>query len=90
MQKLVLNLFESFGADERARVQIVRDAGFDGFFSAWGGKSDTLKLADAARDLGVDFQSVHAPFGNARKFWHGTEEEAAAIQELIDAARREE
>ena len=54
MQKLVLNLFESFGADERARVQIVRDAGFDGFFSAWGGKSDTLKLADAARDLGVE------------------------------------
>ncbi len=84
MHKLVINLFESFGSDESARVRILKDAGFDGFFSAWGGKSDTLRLAEAARNLGMDFQSVHAPFHHVRDIWGANEEAASsALNELL-------
>lgn len=82
MQNLVINLFEAFGADEESRVRILKDAGFDGFFSNWGGRSDTLRLAEAARDLGMAYQSVHAPFHHVRDLW-GADEAAA------DAARDE-
>ena len=76
MHSLVINLFETFGTDEVSRVRILKEAGFDGFFSNWGGKSDTLRLAEAARDLGMDFQSVHAPFNRIRDLW-GEDETAA-------------
>ncbi len=84
MSKLIINLFEAFGPDEVSRVRILKDAGFDGFFSSWGGRSDTVKLAEAARDLGMDFQSVHAPFHRVRDLW-GEDEAAAtvALNELL-------
>ena len=76
MHSLIINLFEAFGTDEVSRLRILKEAGFDGFFSAWGGKSDTLRLAEAARDLGMEFQSVHAPFNRIRDLW-GDDEAAA-------------
>ncbi len=79
MRKLVINIFEKFGDDEESRLGIVRDAGFNGFFSAWGGKSDTLKLAAAADKMGLDFQSVHAPFNHVRDLWGDDEDAASAV-----------
>ena len=84
MRKLVVNLFEGFGVDELSRVRILQEAGFNGFFSNWGGKSDTLRLAEAACDLGMDFQSVHAPFHHVRALWGDDETAAsAALRELL-------
>ncbi len=84
MQKLIINLFESFGPDELSRVRILKEAGFDGFFSNWGGKSDTLRLAEVARDLGMEFQSVHAPYHRVCALWGDDEAAAAdALNELL-------
>ena len=84
IRELVVNLFEGFGEDEESRIRILKDAGFDGFFNNWGGKSDTLRLAEAACDLGMDFQSVHAPFHHVRALWGDDEAAAsAALGELL-------
>lgn len=79
IRKLVINIFEQFGDDEESRLALVRDAGFNGFFSSWGHKSDTLRLAEAAGRLGLDYQSVHAPFGRVNALWGEDEDAAAAV-----------
>ena len=87
MRKLVINIFEKFGDDEESRLGIVRDAGFNGFFSAWGGqsgRSDTSKLAELADKMGLDYQSVHAPFNHVGALWGDDEDAAsAALSELL-------
>ena len=89
MQNLVINLFEAFGADEESRVRILKDAGFDGFFSNWGGRSDTLRLAEVARDLGMAYQSVHAPFHHVRDLWGADEAAADAARDEHRASRED-
>ena len=62
----------------------MRKTGFEGFFPGWGNLEYLKICRRAAEENGMYFQSVHAPFGNARKFWHGTKDEAqAALDEQI-------
>lgn len=81
---LVINLFEAFGTNEAERVQIIRAAGFDGFFPLWGGASDVPALVAEGRKIGLSCPSVHAPFGHIRDVWGDDEAKAeAAVAEQI-------
>lgn len=82
--KLILNAFGSFGEDELSRITLIKNAGFDGFFTGWAGKGEVARYAEIARELGLIYQSVHAPFGRIRQIWEDDEEKAeATIKEQI-------
>ena len=86
-QKLCIALMGSYGDNHLTydeEIRLMQKTGFEGFFAGWGGSDYLKNCRRAADETGMLFQSVHAPFGNARRFWHGTEEEAAAsVDELI-------
>lgn len=86
-QKLCIALMSPYGEARltcEEEIRLMRKTGFEGFFSGWGNLDYLKRCRTAAEECGMLYQSVHAPFGNARKFWHGTEEEAAAsVEELI-------
>ena len=96
-RKLVLGLMGRIGVDNltcEEEIRLLRDTGFEGFFSGWGGLDGLKRCRVAAAETGMEYQSVHAPFGKTRDFWHGTDEAAqAAVDELIacleDCARVE-
>lgn len=89
-QKLCLGLGPVKGIPALEQIELFHRTGFEGFFSGWGGHFDFRKKAD---ELGMIYQSIHAPFGKAADFWKGGEAADAAAAELIacleDCARVE-
>lgn len=73
-----------FGLPVPDQLELFARTGWDGFFCGWkSGETDLRTIARRARDCGLFFQSVHAPFAKAADFWHEDEEKArAAVDEL--------
>ena len=84
--KLCLGLMGVIGTEAleaEAEIRLLRETGFEGFFSNWMGL-EALKRCRAAADAeGMEYQSVHAPFGKARDLWHGSPEAAQAAAEEL-------
>lgn len=86
--KLCLGLMRTIGTETfepEAEIRLISEAGFEGFFSGWGEEGlDFLKRCrDAADAVGMEYQSVHAPFGKVRDIWHGGPEAAKAAAEEL-------
>ena len=83
--KLALATSKSFGLPYDEQVVKIHEAGFDGFFTEWGSDIDCGACKNTGDSLGMIYQSIHAPFKNAKRMWHGTNEEADfAVKELIN------
>ena len=83
--KLCLGIFQGFGTDAEAQIRLFHQTGFAGFFTVW---DENLKEYRALADeLGMEYQSVHAPFRNVAKIWRGGEEAELATEELICCVR---
>jgi len=78
--KLCLGLGD-FGCGFEEQIKLFKAVGFDGFFSGWDGNIKNYRCL--AKDEGLIYQSIHAPFGNASKMWKETEEGEAAVNELL-------
>ena len=83
--KLCLAASQGFGIDIETQIRMFRAAGFDGFFTDWDG--NLAKYREIADELGMEYQSVHAPFKKVAKIWQGGEEAEAAVSELISCVR---
>ena len=71
----------SFSIPVEDQIRLFQKCGFDGFFVAWNEKLPQRRaLAD---ELGMMFQSIHAPFSNAAHMWRGDELGVAATEELL-------
>ncbi len=87
-KELCLGLSQSFGLPEAEQMRLMKEIGFDGFFSeAYEVGNDTVgTLAALAKEYGLRYQSVHADYLGSAKLWHGSDEEAAqGMTELTDA-----
>lgn len=65
-------------------LDIIKNAGFDGFFNDKMKHSDskqTEALAEKAKKLGLVYQSLHAPFYGMDDLWHDESGEIAEIME---------
>ena len=80
--KLCLNLMKN-GISELEQISLYRDAGFEGFFVSWRDGVDLMALRQRADELGMLFQSVHAPFTHAADLWRDSERAEAALGELM-------
>lgn len=81
-RKLCLSTSSSFGLTTEEQIKLICNTGFEGFFTN-PNETDTKAYSKLARELGMIYQSVHAPFIKAAKMWQTGEESQEAIDELI-------
>ncbi len=86
-KKIGLGLGTNFDIPLYDQVKILADIGFDAFFSDAQDDSEhsALHYAKLARETGLIYQSVHAPFYQMADLWHDDNERAqAALGVLLD------
>jgi len=66
-------------------IKIIKDAGFDAISPAWVSGEELTRTAAVARELGLELQSLHAPFNKAAAMWSADESIYAPVKaELFD------
>lgn len=84
-QKLALSVSSQFGCDTKIQIKMFKEAGFDGFCTDWKHGDPIDEYKAYADEIGMIYQSIHAPFGKSADMWHGDDELAEiAINELIE------
>lgn len=82
--KLCLGTSRAFPLSICEQVRLFHQTGFEAFFTDWQTGEDLTDIASLAKELGIIFQSVHAPFGKSRDMWYGDAEKAdRAVTELL-------
>ena len=81
-RKLCVNITEADPMPLEQQLEAVKYAGFDGFFVVWQKDIDMESLCQKAKELELDFQSLHAPWGKCRAMWR--EDEAAAREAVAE------
>ncbi len=83
--KLCLGTSDGFGISVEEQIKLFKKTGFDAFFTGW---DNNLKRYKALADeLGMIFQSIHAPFTNAAKMWNCGAEAEQAVGELSQCVK---
>ena len=84
-QKLGFSIGQSFGMSIPEAVQLVKNSGFDALSPEWTPDGNHLAYIAAAKEAGLELQSLHAPFLKAKDMWGMDEEKGeAAVAELLD------
>lgn len=87
-QKLCLNCAKSFPLPISEQLRLYKKIGFDGVFFAWSQGDPIDEWKAVADEIGLEIQSIHAPFGKIDALWRDDEEKAnAALQEQIECVR---
>lgn len=81
-QKMCLNVSTGFGLDPLDQIRLFKKIGFDGFFSEYTTREDIAEQRRVADEVGMIFQSVHAPYVKMNEMW--TDHGEAATAELIE------
>lgn len=80
-----MNVSEAFGEPIEKQIMMLRKTGFEAFFTDWKREHPIEKWAKLADEIGMIYQSVHAPFGGTKALWHGDPESAEnAFNDIID------
>jgi sugar phosphate isomerase/epimerase len=79
--QLCLGTSGQFGASVEEQIRLFKKTGFDGFFTGWSKNADIEKCKKLADELGMVYQSIHAPFTNAAKMWEADAKDA--VDELL-------
>ena len=83
--KLCMATSRSFGLDTESQIRKFRAAGFEGFFTSY--SEDIKKCRELADELGMEYQSVHAPTNRMCKVWDEGEEGDEFIEKLLACVR---
>lgn len=76
--------FALASSGQRQQLEQYAEAGFDGFFVGWKPDKDLGAINTAGRELGLQFQSVHAPFTGCAHLWETPGDQGqAALEELL-------
>lgn len=85
---LGMNASESFGGSIEEQICMMREIGFEAFFTHWEREYPIDKWAKLSRELGMVYQSLHAPFGGVTDIWHADGENAEkAVKDITDCIR---
>lgn len=83
--KLCLGLNGQFGISFEEQMRLLKQIGFDGFFVDWSKDTDIGVLKKLADELGLIFQSIHAPYYKSNVMW--TEDADDAVEELLECLK---
>lgn len=81
--KLALGTNEQFKIPVEEQIKLFHKTGFEGFFTDWSEDEDIAHYRQLANELGMAYQSIHAPFGKAADFWEDSDKANIAVDELI-------
>ena len=82
---MAMGTSEAYGVPIDEQIRLLKKTGFEGFFTPWKKEYPVNEWAALARELGMIYQSIHAPFGGVADLWRSDKEKAqAAENELID------
>lgn len=85
---LCMNANEAFVVPVEDQILMLKSVGFEGFFTMWDEAYPINEWATLAREQGMIYQSLHAPFDGVSLIWHGTDEEAReAIERIISTIK---
>lgn len=79
--KLCLGINGSLELDPCDQIRLLHRVGFDGFFTGW--SDNVKKYRTLADNIGMTYQSIHAPFERADKMWTRSDEANAVVDELL-------
>lgn len=85
--KLCLGTDGDFGIPIADQIRLFRKVGFEGFFTEWQTGADVAGWKRAADEIGMDYQSIHAPFGRAADMWEKGPKADEAVHELLSCLR---
>ena len=68
-QKIGISIGNDYDISMEKRLQIIKNAGFDAISPVWESKEALVETVNTARGLGLELQSLHAPFGRAADMW---------------------
>ena len=77
------------GLDEATQIEIIKNAGFEAFFTGWN-KTTIEAVANRAAQLGMFWQSIHSPFYgecSVKHLWDGGEKGDAVTNLLIECVK---
>ncbi len=86
-QVLCLGVNNSFGTDTIKQIKMFKAAGFEGFFTGWSQGCDIKNIKKHADEIGMFYQSIHAPFEHAADLWKDGEASQKATDEIIACLR---
>lgn len=78
-----MNTSEGFGIPIEEQIKMLQKTGFEAFFTPWKEGCPIDKWASLARETGMIYQSVHAPFGGTADLWRDDEKEAKKAENEI-------
>lgn len=86
--RFCLGLSKNWGVPQTEQLSLLAETGWNGYFPCWRPGDDLEELARHGSSLGLELQSVHAPWGRAADLWgEEAEKGAAAIAELSECLR---
>ncbi len=80
-KRLYLATSDCFGMSTTEQIKTFAKIGFDGFFTEWQTDSPLEEWVQAARETGMTYHSIHAPFGRSADMWG---DDPARGQEALD------
>lgn len=81
--KLGLSVDTGFPLSVGDSMRLIRRTGFDAFFTGWRPDAPIAAYARLAEELGLIYQSIHAPFGGMNEVWNGSEKGVYITDSLI-------
>lgn len=82
---MAMSTSEAYGVPIGEQIRLLKKTGFEGFFTPWKREYPINEWAALANELGMIYQSIHAPFGGVADLWRSDKEKAdSAEKELID------
>lgn len=83
-QKFCLGIGRQFGIEMPELMELVQKTGFDAIFTNWQQSDRTAQWAKLAKEMGLIYQSIHAPFGKSAILWGDDDAKGnEAISELV-------
>ena len=82
-QKIGICFARYYDIPLKEELQMIKDVGFDAISLSWRAEAELRESADVANALGLELQSLHAPFGNAANLWSEDEDTRVVAQNEI-------
>ena len=82
--KIAIGVSRSFDTPVEEQIRLFKKVGFDGFFTEWGDEYNISECRKTADELGLEYQSIHAPFYGASSMWKNDISALSATNELLE------
>lgn len=80
-QKIGISIASAYDVSMDEALQIIKNVGFDAISPIWKSSEALLEIVNGARRLGLELQSLHAPFVKAANMWSSKAEVCGPVKE---------